>query len=148
MIPSVNLKRAKSAYQIFLIDDEQIVLDVYCSTLMDSGYRNLHSFARAEEAINMLRCLRPDLILTDIHMPDISGSVLTRLVREFDHLESIPIVAITADVRKETADEIFKQGADAVLVKPVTQDELIGQVTAARERAAQEKAKEELRSCR
>lgn len=147
MTSPVILKKAKSAYQIFLIDDEQIVLDVYCSALMDAGYRNLHTFTQAKEAINMLRCLRPDLILTDIHMPDVSGNVLTRLVRELDHLDSIPVVAITSDIRKETADEIFKQGADAVLMKPVTLDELIDQVSSARERAAKRMATEELRSC-
>jgi len=133
---SVGLMREKSAYQIFLVDDEQIVLDFYCSVLLEAGYRNLHVFTKAEEAINMLRCLRPDLILTDIHMPDVSGNVLTRLVREFEHLESMPVVAITADVREETACEVLMEGADVVLVKPVTPEELVSQVTTARERVA------------
>ena len=136
MASSVEMLRAKSAYQIFLIDDEQIVLDLYCSVLRNAGYRNVHAFSKAGDAISMLRCLRPNLILTDIHMPDVSGNILTRLIREFNHLESIPIIAITADVRDVTANKILQQGADAVLLKPLTPDELVGQVAAARAREA------------
>jgi len=115
---------------IFLIDDEELVLDVYCSILREVGFRNLHTFTRARDAINMLRCLRPDVILTDIHMPDVNGSVLTCLVREFEHLDSIPIVAITADSHSETAKEMMDRGADAILIKPVTAAELLGQIAA------------------
>lgn len=141
---SVDLKRAKSAYQIFLIDDEQVVLELYSSVLRDAGYRNVHAYSKAEDAISMLRCLRPNLILTDIHMPDVSGIVLTTLIREFEHLESIPIVAITADSREETATQVLQLGADAVVLKPLTPDDLIDQVTAMRLRGATE----ELQSCR
>lgn len=143
MASSVELLRAKSAYQIFVIDDEHVVLELYCSVLRDADYRNVHAFSKAEDAISMLRCLRPDLILTDIHMPDVSGSVLTRLIREFEHLDSMPIIAITADVRNATASEILQKGADAVLLKPVTPDELVGQVAAVRAR----ETKAESQSC-
>jgi len=93
--------------------------------LAAAGFHNVHGFTVASDAVNMLRCLRPDLILTDVHMPEVSGTMLTHLVREFEHLESIPIVAITADDRKETADNILAHGADAVLLKPVSETQLI-----------------------
>ncbi|QEG21775.1 response regulator [Mariniblastus fucicola] len=126
MSSPVEIERANC--HIFMIDDEEIVLQMYSEYLRESGFRNLHAFTRASDAINMLRCLRPDVILTDIHMPDVDGSVLTQLVREFEHLEAIPLVAITADGRKETAVEIIDSGANAVLIKPVTPDELLGQL--------------------
>lgn len=114
-----------STAHIFLIDDEEIVLETFSAYLRDQGFLNLHQFSSATDAISMLRCLRPDLILTDIHMPDISGNVLTGLVREFEHLREIPLIAVTADERTSTVDEVLAQGADAVLLKPVTDHELI-----------------------
>ena len=120
---------------IFLIDDDQLVLDVYCSILRDVGFLNLHTFTKAEDAVNMLRCLRPDMIFTDIHMPDVNGNVLTCLVREFEHLEAVPLVAITADARSTTAQEILDRGADAILIKPVTSDELLGLIASMNSRA-------------
>ena len=128
---SVELKQTKpkqSNCQIFLIDDEPLVLDMHCSILQNAGYGNLHAFSLAGDAIRMLRCLRPDFILTDIHMPDVNGNVLTHLVREFQHLIEIPVIAITSDERIETAKEILEMGANAVLIKPVTPDELVGQL--------------------
>lgn len=113
---------------IFLIDDEPLVLDAYCSILRDAGFRNLHTFTSAVDAINMLRCIRPDMILTDIHMPGVTGIVFTGLVREFEHLDSIPIIAITADDRIGTAQEVLRRGAHATLMKPVAADELIGHI--------------------
>ena len=129
MTLSARLRRELSPFQIFLIDDEELTVETLSWILADAGFRNVHGFTNAGEAINMLRCLRPDLILTDIHMPEVDGSMLTRLVREFEHLDSIPVVAITADDRRETAEGILSEGANAVLVKPITADQLIKQVS-------------------
>ncbi len=106
-----------------------MVIDTLTWILRAAGFRNVFGFTRANEAIDMLRCLRPDLILTDIHMPDVSGTKLTQLVREFEHLKAIPIVAITADDRQETADRMLTQGADSVLVKPVSEKLLVKHLT-------------------
>ncbi len=125
MSSTIKPTPAVSTAQIFLIDDEEIVLETFSAFLQERGFTNLHRFTSASDAIRMLRCLRPDLILTDVHMPEFSGGDLTKLVREFEHLESIPVVAITADDRPETLDFVLQQGADAVMVKPVTVDELV-----------------------
>lgn len=129
LVPS-HLKKRASTAQIFLIDDEPLVLEMYATHLRKAGFQNLHCFSAAGDAIGMLRCLRPDLILTDIHMPETNGNVLTGLVREFEHLEPIPIIAVTGDDQPSTTDMVLGLGADSVLLKPVTQDELVGLVSA------------------
>lgn len=124
-----RLKSNASTAQIFLIDDEPLVVEMLIAYLREAGFHNLHGFSAVGDAISLLRVLRPDLILTDIHMPETSGCVLTGLVREFEHLEAVPIIAITADERQSTTDVVLGLGADAVLLKPVSPDELVGLVS-------------------
>jgi CheY-like chemotaxis protein len=114
--------------KIFLIDDEKIVTKLFEMYLQRNGFANTFAFNDSAEAIETLRFVSPDLILTDIHMPEVSGSFLTKLVRTFKHLDSVPIVAVTADSREEIRDGILRKGANSVLYKPVTESELIATV--------------------
>lgn len=130
MALSSRLRRELAHCQVFLIDDEPLIVETLSSMLVAAGFYNVHGFTNSRDAINMLRCLRPDLILTDIHMPEVSGSMLTRLIREFEHLTAIPIVAITADDSEETAQQILAEGANSVLLKPVCEQLLIERISA------------------
>ena len=114
--------------EIFVVDDEQIVIDTLSYYLSKAGFENIHGFSSSTEAIDTLRFIQPSIILTDIHMPDVSGSFLTRLIRTFSHLKSVPIVVVTSDKRPETAEAIIAKGADSVLVKPVKEEDFIKHV--------------------
>ncbi len=110
---------------IFIIDDEEIVIEMLTAFLQEAGFSRIHGFEDSVEAIDTFEQLRPDLILTDIHMPEASGNFLTKLVRSHKGMKTVPVVAVTADARPEVARKIMGYGADAVLVKPVDNDQLV-----------------------
>jgi len=67
--------------------------------LTAEGY-DLKEAGNAGEALQMLSLLRPDLILMDINMPDVDGYTLTTQIRAMSGFESVPIVALTANVMR------------------------------------------------
>jgi CheY-like chemotaxis protein len=126
--------------EIFLIDDEQLVIDTLTHHLKSAGFTSIHGFVSSGEAIDTLRFVRTDVILTDIHMPDVSGSFLTKLIRTFAHLRDVPIMVVTSDHRPETAEAIRRKGADVILCKPVQSDLLIQYVVETLKRSLEENA--------
>ena len=87
-----------------------------CSTTLVADGQAAYQRAIAEDF---------DLILMDCHMPVLDGLEATRLIRVWeDGQRHIPIIALTADVQKETADQCFAAGMDAYLSKPYTRQQL------------------------
>jgi CheY-like chemotaxis protein len=62
---------------------------------------------------------RPDLILLDIHLPDMEGDAVLRALRVNPDLEATPVVMLTADLSPELADRMRAAGAQDYLVKPL-----------------------------
>lgn len=124
-IPSqAHIQSAK----IFLIDDEPIILELFEVYLRDAGFSNIYPFTDSVEAVETLRYLSPSIILTDINMPEVSGNFLIKLIRTFDHLQRVPIVAVTSDTTEEAQETILRKGADAVIHKPVDDRTLVEKV--------------------
>jgi PAS domain S-box-containing protein len=67
----------------------------------------------------------PDLILLDLHLPDISGEEVLRRLRAEPRTSSIPVAVITADATTRTVDRLRSAGADAYLTKPIDVDEFL-----------------------
>lgn len=105
--------------KIFLIDDEPIVLELYETYLSATGFSQIYSFTDSVEAIETLRFLTPSIILTDISMPEVSGNFLIKLLRTYEHLQTVPIVAVTSNTDAGAQESILRKGADSVMHKPV-----------------------------
>jgi CheY-like chemotaxis protein len=114
-----------SGAEIFVIDDEQIVVDTLTHYLQSAGFEKVSGFSDAAEAVTNMRLVSPDLIITDIRMPGMSGKRVTKIVRGFPQLSHVPVIAVTSDSRSETLDSIIQAGAESVLLKPVTRELLI-----------------------
>ena len=91
------------------------------------GY-TVHEAPNAEEALNMLKSLHPDLILMDINMPDMDGYTLTAHIRALPNLGLIPIVALTANVMRGDRERSLEAGCDGYIQKPVDIDTLTQQI--------------------
>lgn len=137
---ALDLKSFSDA-KIFLIDDEEIVVKLFSLYLQRNGFTNVFGFTDSTEALDTLRFVTPDIILTDIHMPEVSGSFLTKLIRSFEHLSNVPIVAVTADSREETRDSIMRKGADDIVYKPVEEKELMQRIARLLNESMQRKKK-------
>ncbi len=114
----MSQEESKSA-KIFMIDDEPIILNVYTEFFSIAGFKNVFAFTDPVEAVETLRYVTPDIILTDINMPEVSGNFLIKLIRTFEHLRTVPIVAITSDVSEESTETTIRKGADSVIHKPL-----------------------------
>lgn len=95
--------------------------------LMAEGY-NLLEAVNAAQALETLQENKPDLILMDINMPDMDGYSLTAKIKDTPGLESIPIVALTANVMRGDRERSLEAGCDGYIQKPIDIDLLSEQI--------------------
>jgi two-component system, cell cycle response regulator DivK len=95
--------------------------------LTAEGYE-LKEAGNAVEALETLSLLRPDLILMDINMPDVDGYTLTTQIRAMSGFESVPIVALTANVMRGDRERSLEAGCDGYIQKPIDIDSLPQQI--------------------
>ena len=95
--------------------------------LTAEGY-DLREAGNAGEALETLSLMRPDLILMDINMPDVDGYTLTTQIRGMSGFESVPIVALTANVMRGDRERSLEAGCDGYIQKPIDIDSLPQQI--------------------
>jgi CheY-like chemotaxis protein len=108
---------------ILVVDDEDALRDVVCEMLEALGYRTLQANC-ADDAMRVLDEISPDLVLTDIMMPNADGFTLIRRMRSNNALASIPIIVLSARATFESRDSATRMGASAFVPKPFTSLEL------------------------
>ena len=77
-----------------------------------------------KEGLDLIECHRPDVVFSDVAMPEMNGFELADAMRARPDLAHIPIVFMTASVQREQIDECFRHGAAGHLAKPFTMAEL------------------------
>jgi signal transduction histidine kinase/response regulator RpfG family c-di-GMP phosphodiesterase len=113
-----------SGKQILLVDDEQDALEVMAQLLRHAG-ANVTIACCVAEALETAVRIRPDLIVSDIAMPERDGYDLLRNLRDLPQTASIPAIALTAYARQEDRVRALSEGFQAHLPKPVEPNELI-----------------------
>jgi two-component system, NtrC family, response regulator AtoC len=110
-----------SGSTVLIVDDERTLARAVKAFLTEAGYE-AEVAGDAEQALELLPRLRPDVIFTDVRLPGMSGIDLLRRVREFD--PAIPVIIMTAYGTIEGAVEAVKLGAFDYMKKPVDLEEL------------------------
>ena len=107
---------------VLIVDDNNDIAR-YMHTLLKDKYNLLHA-SNGKEALEIAETTMPDIILSDVMMPEMDGYQLCNAIRESQILNHIPMVIISA--KCEDADRLqgLKEGADAYLIKPFNADEL------------------------
>lgn len=108
----------KPTATILYIEDDPASRSLVERTLKFAGYRVLVA-ERGLEGIDLARRERPDLILTDINLPDISGRDVTATLRADDRFDNTPIVALTAQTMDEFRTLALGAGVNGYLTKPI-----------------------------
>lgn len=116
---------------IFIIDDESIVASGLKRYLAEAGYDKVHVFTNPVEAFETLKNLTPDLIVTDLNMPELGGRFLTKLIRQEQHLARTPIIAITAEALDSIVDYVVENNVAEVVTKPIEERDFIQAVGSA-----------------
>ena len=114
--------------QLLLVDDEPGLREAVQAYLEDSGF-TVAVASNANEGLALARQTLPDLVITDIMMPQVDGYQFLKQLRDDPQFKTLPVVFLTA--RGMTSDRIqgYNAGADAYLSKPFDPDELVAIVT-------------------
>lgn len=112
---------------ILIIEDNQTNVLILRKMLRRHGYETCVA-ADGVEGVEMVRRLRPRLVLMDLHMPRLDGFAATAQIRRTEGGQDISIVAVTANASPEVHAACLASGFDAVLSKPVLLDALIAMV--------------------
>ncbi len=104
---------------VLIVEDNATNLKLFRDVLQVHGFDTL-SAEDGISAIGLVRRHRPDMVLMDIQLPDISGLEVTRWIRADDDLCRIPIVAVTAFAMHGDEQKILRAGCNAYLAKPIS----------------------------
>ncbi len=100
---------------VMVLDDILLNVKVLRKMLSNLGFSVLESLS-AIDALAIVKKQRPDVIMTDLWMPEMSGHEFAKAVRDDPQISSIPIIAVTADTQVQDPDGLF----DEILFKPIT----------------------------
>jgi CheY-like chemotaxis protein len=110
--------------KILVVDDSDDTREMMAKLLEMESY-SVVTAGDGQIGLEVAEAELPDLIITDIHMPNLNGIEMIRILREHPMLQSIPIMAITA-YGSAVASEALQMGADYATSKPVEFETLIG----------------------
>ena len=131
----------EAKFKVLLVDDEEISARMIKMVLQDVGRFEIEALTNPLEAMDRIRTFKPDIIILDLIMPEMSGAELGLKIKEDPIFKICPILFLTAAVSKENAQS-WKSGVDGVtyrmqgdvllntpvLTKPVTPKELVAKI--------------------
>jgi len=109
----------RASRKVLIVEDNELNMKLFNDLLEAHGYYTLQT-KDGVEALRMARAHRPDLILMDIQLPEVSGLEVTKWLKEDDELRSIPIIAVTAFAMKGDEQKIRDGGCEAYIAKPIS----------------------------
>ncbi len=115
--------------RVLIADDNADIREYLTSLLKTSGYQ-VSGVADGHEALNAIRTEIPDLVISDVMMPELDGLQLVAAVRADPRVAAVPILLLSARAGQEASIEGLQAGADDYLVKPFAAAELLARVRA------------------
>jgi CheY-like chemotaxis protein len=110
--------------QVWIVDDDQEMANAM-RMMLELLDCQVTSFLNARSAAQtLLTGKRPDMIVLDINMPEVSGLDLLEFLRRRSEWKDLPIVMLSSEAADVTVDEAMELGADGYVMKPVTLEEL------------------------
>jgi two-component system, cell cycle response regulator DivK len=113
------LARAQAPKKVLIVEDNELNMKLFHDLIEACGHEILET-RDGIEALKLARLHRPDLILMDIQLPEVSGLEVTRWLKEDDDLRSIPVIAVTAFAMKGDEEKIRSGGCEAYIAKPIS----------------------------
>ncbi|MFO0426685.1 MAG: HD domain-containing phosphohydrolase [Planctomyces sp.] len=124
----VSIRTVDKTAKIMIVDDEPLNVMTFRQHLKMEGYENFVTTSNSREALHLLRSERPDVLLLDIRMPDVSGMDILRVVGLDPVLQHTPVLILTAASDPATRNEALELGASDFLQKPIEPEELLPRV--------------------
>ncbi|MDP8997506.1 MAG: response regulator [Pseudomonadota bacterium] len=118
MADSIGTAAAKPK-TILIVEDNELNMKLFNDLLESHGYRVVQT-RDGLSALDLARQHKPDLILMDIQLPEVSGIEVTKWLKEDDELKAIPVIAVTAFAMKGDEQKIREGGCEAYISKPIS----------------------------
>ncbi len=107
------------AKKILIVEDNELNMKLFNDLLEAKGYEVVQT-RNGLEALDLAKQHRPDLILMDIQLPEVSGLEVTKWIKEDEMISSIPVIAVTAFAMKGDEERIRQGGCEAYISKPIS----------------------------
>jgi two-component system cell cycle response regulator DivK len=105
--------------KILIVEDNALNIKLFCDLLAAHGHQP-EAVTDSRNALDAARQFSPDLVITDIQLPHVSGLELIRMLRNDDQLGEVPIMAVTAYSTADDEERIRAAGAQAYVSKPIS----------------------------
>jgi two-component system, cell cycle response regulator DivK len=105
--------------KILIVEDNALNIKLFCDLLAAHGHQP-EAVTDSRTALDAARQFSPDLVITDIQLPHVSGLDLIRMIRNDENLRQVPIMAVTAYSTSEDEERIRAAGAQAYVSKPIS----------------------------
>ncbi len=105
--------------QVLIVEDNELNMKLFNDLLEAHGYATIKT-RDGRLAMDMAREHKPDLVLMDIQLPEVSGLDIIRMLKADDDLKAIPVIAITAFAMKGDEDKIRGSGCEDYISKPIS----------------------------
>ena len=105
--------------KILIVEDNALNIKLFCDLLAAHGHQP-EAVTDSRNALDAARAFQPDLVITDIQLPHLSGLDLIRLIRADEGIAQVPIMAVTAYSAPGDEERIRAAGAQAYVSKPIS----------------------------
>lgn len=109
----------KTQKTVLIVEDNELNMKLFNDLLDAHGYRTIQT-RDGIEALDLARQHKPDLILMDIQLPEVSGLEVTKWLKDDETLKHIPVIAVTAFAMKGDEEKIREGGCEAYISKPIS----------------------------
>ena len=113
--------------KILIVDDSESIREVVSFTLENEGY-NIVSAIDGKDALKHLDGQSIDLVITDLHMPNMNGIELIKEIRNIDNYKHVPILFLTTESQAAKKTEAKEAGATGWIIKPFVPAKLIAAI--------------------
>jgi two-component system cell cycle response regulator DivK len=113
MIMATNAQKS-----VLVVEDNELNMRLFCDLLDAFGYETYQS-RDGTDALDIARDKKPDLIIMDIQLPEVSGLDITRWIKDDEELVDIPILAVTAFAMRADELRVREAGCEGYLSKPI-----------------------------
>lgn len=118
---------AAASFRVLIVDDDERQLKYYKVVLEQAGIATL-AISDPMDVLSPMTDFRPDLVLIDLYMPDVSGYELAAALRQDPANVSVPIVFLSAEADRDTQQVVLRAGGDDFLTKPIKPGYLVSAV--------------------
>jgi chemosensory pili system protein ChpA (sensor histidine kinase/response regulator) len=121
---SMSIAHERALPTVLIVDDSLSVRNTLLQLTQDAGYR-ARTARDGIEAIETLKNFRPDMVLTDLEMPNLNGVELTSHIKRRTDMKGVPVIMITSRSQEKHRRMAEQAGVDAYITKPYNEVELL-----------------------